>query len=504
MGNLTQALEAYISLAIYYKKVQDWDGEAVAYNAIGNIYFIQENLIVAKEYYQKSIRIRLKELDKIGFAGLNISGDYNNLGEVYRVQKEFDSALVWFDSALVSYQRDRDLLGQGYALGNIGLVYAEQGKFEEAHVFIDSATAFLEPLGDFYPIAVYLTYTADIYEQTGKPEEAETYLRESLEIATRLGLKKEIRDAAKALSDFYRRQELLKQAMEYQDLYYVYRDSLYNAEIAAENAEARADYEIGIREEKIERQRKVEWFLGIIAALLLALVAILMALRYRGQRERATFQNELLHSELKALRAQINPHFIFNALASIQQYVLKHDRLEANSYLTKFSRFIRLVLYNSDKLVLALEDELQALTQYLDIEQLRLGHKFHYTVEVEEHLSLHTLEVPSMLLQTFAENSVWHGLSPKGNGEGHIHIQVASMERGWYISLRDNGIGRKAAQARNPRPNHQSKGMKLVEDKVKLFNLSRTDTVTYWVEDLYSKEGEAEGTRVVIEIDQTE
>ncbi|MEL6535220.1 MAG: histidine kinase [Bacteroidota bacterium] len=501
LGNHSQALETYLEVGRYYRGTQDYDGEALAYNSIGNIYLLQDNLILAQEYYLKSIQVRINQLDGTIFNNRSLASDFNNLGEVYRLRKEFDSALIWFDSSMVGYRHFEDLLGLGYALGNLGLVYAERGEFELAHSYIDSATAYLEPMGDFYPIAIYHTYTADIYEQLEMPEEAERYLQESLEIATRLGLKREIRDAAKGLSDFYRRQELLKQALEYQDLYYIYKDSLYNAEVLKQNAEARADFEIGIREEKIERQRKVEWILGTLATLLLAIVAILMALRYRGQRERANFQNELLHSELKALRAQINPHFIFNALASIQQYVLKHDRLEANSYLTKFSRFIRLVLYNSDKLVLGLEDELQALTQYLDIEQLRLGHKFHYKVEVEEDLALHTLEVPSMLLQTFAENSVWHGLSPK-EGEGIIHIQVASMENGWYISLRDNGIGREAAKARNPRPNHQSKGMKLVEDKVKLFNLSRKDTVTYRVEDLYSEEGIAEGTQVVVEIVQ--
>ena len=282
IGNLDSALVYYFDVARIFQKINP-EGEAVTYNSIGLVYLVQENFNLAKQYLFKAISIHERLIESINVPYDNIEletirnggSDYNNLGEVYRLQQQFDSANILFDSALVNYQRIGDSLGQGYALGNIGLVYAEQGEYTLAQTYLDSATALLEPLGDFYPIAVYLTYTADIYEQTGRPAEAEKYLLESLEIATRLGLKEQIRDAARGLSDFYRRQGGLAQAMEYQDLYYSYRDSLYNAEIAQQNAEARASYEINLREvEKVALQRDKENLTYLAAAIGLGLLGI--------------------------------------------------------------------------------------------------------------------------------------------------------------------------------------------------------------------------------------
>ena len=143
-------------------------------------------------------------------------------------------------------------------------------------------------------------------------------------------------------------------------------------------------------EQASQEQRLVfqRWLVGVIVVVLVAVVVAIALTRYRKRRREERYMADLRHSELKALRAQINPHFIFNALSSIQRYILNHHAVEANRYLTKFSRFIRLVLYNSDKHVISVADELMALQQYLDIEKLRLGDQFSYSIEADDTLSL--------------------------------------------------------------------------------------------------------------------
>ena len=206
---------------------------------------------------------------------------------------------------------------------------------------------------------------------------------------------------------------------------------------------------------------------------------------------------ELLNAELKAVRSQFNPHFIFNALASIQQFILSNDKLKANQYLTRFSRLIRITLQNSDELVISLAQEYEGLKYYLEIEQMRLTNKFLFRFEHDPEVDLEQIQVPSMLLQIFAENAIWHGLAPK---EGGGQLTIRTLKRGTcvVIELEDDGIGRKASAARKVGKQHESKGMKMTEDKLNLFNLNRAHPLTLQMIDLEDEAGNAQGTRVEV------
>ena len=208
---------------------------------------------------------------------------------------------------------------------------------------------------------------------------------------------------------------------------------------------------------------------------------------------------ELLNAQLKAVRSQFNPHFIFNALASIQQFILSNDKLKANQYLTRFSRLIRITLQNSDELVISLDQEYEGLKYYLEIEQMRLTNKFLFQFEHDPEIDLEQIEVPSMLLQIFAENAIWHGLAPK---EGGGQLTIRTLKRGnvIVIELEDDGIGRKASATRPVGRTHESKGMKMTEDKLNLFNLNRQQPLTLQLVDLEDDEGNALGTRVEVTV----
>ncbi len=201
------------------------------------------------------------------------------------------------------------------------------------------------------------------------------------------------------------------------------------------------------------------------------------------------------------LRQQMNPHFIFNTLNSIQYYMYQHDKLATNNYLTKFSSLMRKVLENSQHTSVPLRDELDALNLYLDLEKIRFKDKFNYELNVDEEIDTILYKVPTMLMQPFVENSICHGLMPReGNGLIKIDLKLEND----YISciIEDNGIGRKAARERkgNYDTNHNSLGTRIVASRLDLVNALYGTSLKTVYTDLKNEDGEPEGTRVEIHI----
>jgi LytS/YehU family sensor histidine kinase len=152
----------------------------------------------------------------------------------------------------------------------------------------------------------------------------------------------------------------------------------------------------------------------------------------------AEIQAQLSKIEMKALRAQMNPHFIFNCLNSIYHFMNKKDTEQASKYLIKFSNLIRSILENSLHQEVPLKDDLEALELYIQLEQMRLDHKFDYRIAIDEHIDTNSFFVPPLIMQPFVENSIWHGLSGKENG-GLINIRIELQENMLKYILEDNG-----------------------------------------------------------------
>jgi LytS/YehU family sensor histidine kinase len=201
------------------------------------------------------------------------------------------------------------------------------------------------------------------------------------------------------------------------------------------------------------------------------------------------------------LRQQMNPHFIFNTLNSIQYYMYQNDKVATNNYLTKFSSLMRKVLDNSQNTSVPLRDELDALNLYLELECLRFKDKFEFKITVDEEIDTLMYKVPTMLIQPYVENSVCHGLIPM-EGKGFVKIDLKLAEEHIVCTIEDNGIGREAAHERNKKrgTNHNSLGTRITTSRLELVNsLYGTDLETVYT-DLKNKNGEAVGTRVEMHI----
>lgn len=210
-------------------------------------------------------------------------------------------------------------------------------------------------------------------------------------------------------------------------------------------------------------------------------------------------QQRVVLSELKTLRAQMNPHFLFNALNSIQGVLLKKNIEGAQEYLIRFGKLMRLILDHSDRASITIKEELDSIVNYLEIEQLRSGHQFHYRIEFDSEVDIERSEIPAMILQPFIENSIWHGFGHKKDGSELLVIRFSKADRYIIISITDNGIGRKKALAQRIR-DHKSKGIQLVSERIEILNFNSRDKIELDVKDLEDEEGNHPGTCVTIKI----
>ena len=213
-------------------------------------------------------------------------------------------------------------------------------------------------------------------------------------------------------------------------------------------------------------------------------------------------QQKMTEVEMQALRAQMNPHFIFNCLNSINRYIVKSDQITASLYLTRFAKLIRLILDNSNSRTVILTNELEALKLYIEMEALRFDKKFTYAIAVERNLGTDNVEVPPLIIQPYVENAIWHGLLHKESDANlNIHVNMVD-ETILQCTVEDNGVGRVKSRELKSKSatSRKSLGTKLTENRLSLLNKHAELNATVEIIDLYDERGAANGTRVILKI----
>lgn len=216
---------------------------------------------------------------------------------------------------------------------------------------------------------------------------------------------------------------------------------------------------------------------------------------------KAEFARQIAESEMSALRAQMNPHFIFNVLNSINRYIMLNDSEVASRYLTQFARLIRLVLENSKTAKVSLEADMEALRLYINMEKLRFLDKFDYVIEVDDDIDQQFTQIPPLLIQPYVENAIWHGLMQKENG-GLLTIRLkAQDEHVLLVSIEDNGIGRmhSALLKSKTAVSHKSHGLQMTKDRIAIVNRLYGIQTEVAIEDLMNGNTPL-GTRVTLTI----
>jgi sensor histidine kinase YesM len=223
--------------------------------------------------------------------------------------------------------------------------------------------------------------------------------------------------------------------------------------------------------------------------------------KLESEKSRVVLMNQQAELEMKALRAQMNPHFIFNCLNSINRFIIGNDAEKAADYLTKFAKLIRIVLEKSGHAFIPLGEELESLKLYMDLEVLRFEKPFKYDINFNG-LDPDSIKVPSLLIQPFVENAIWHGLSKNQRGTGKITITLHSENDTLHCTIADNGIGMSgsAALKNENQELKKSMGIELTKNRLRLADPKYHEDLSVKFEELKDAEGNNTGTCVKMNI----
>ena len=359
---------------------------------------------------------------------------------------------------------------------------------------------------------------ANAYIAQDRIEEAIPYLQESIREADSeddLVVKK---DATRKLSEVYRERGEYSKALETYQKYVAVVDTLYlrkeqeisraarlNREIASKQSRitgleqerelSQSRYDLALAEQRlIQESNKTQRIIIYSLVFGLFLTALTAFFFYRSTQQQKLANNMLA---LKSLRSQMNPHFIFNALNSVNSFIAKNDERSANRYLSDFSLLMRTVLENSEEDFIPLTKELELLELYVKLEHSRFPEKFDYHIEVDEQLDKEEFLIPPMLLQPFIENAIWHGLRYKEE-KGALEISLQQPEKDQLqITITDDGIGRrKSAELKTRHQKKQnSKGLGIIDKRVSILNSMYKNKIYIAVSDLLPDHS---GTKVVV------
>lgn len=245
---------------------------------------------------------------------------------------------------------------------------------------------------------------------------------------------------------------------------------------------------------------KTWWF--ILSSTSLILISLILSIRFRirqiknREKQKTEMNKKIANIESQALRAQMNPHFIFNTMTSIQHYISNNDTDAALKYLSKFAKLMRKIMDNSKQPLISVSEEINALELYLELEIMRFDKKFEYTINVDPSIDQNYDRIPSMLIQPYVENAIIHGLLPK-QGSGKIHINMERYDNTILCVIEDNGIGRERSKEfkKNRVQQHKSMGMSITAERLDILNSSLNSKLNAEIVDLYDK-GQPAGTRV--------
>jgi len=402
-----------------------------------------------------------------------------------------------------------DSLYASWAMANTGWSFYLEKMYDSAIFYYKSALNYSLPAKHYGISSNALGNMGTIYRDMGDHSTALKYYTKSLDQAKSVNNWTVLSWVNMDMSDLYLSRKDTSKAFESYVLFKQFSDSIKAKESTLGLAEARIRYdadthnkEIAMLSLRLKNNRMLNTaFTILVLAIIIIGLLIFRSIKINEKRRLSEMNHKISEITQANLRQQMNPHFIFNTLNSIQYYMYQHDTLATNNYLTKFSSLMRKVLDNSQHTSVPLRDELDALNLYLQLECLRFKDKFEFRITVDDEIDPIMYKVPTMLIQPYVENSICHGLIPMEK-KGFVHIDLKLSDGHLVCTIQDNGIGREAAceQKKKRETNHNSLGTRITTSRLELVNALYGTTLNTIYTDLKNEKGEADGTRVEIHI----
>ncbi|MBL7922693.1 MAG: histidine kinase [Bacteroidia bacterium] len=512
-----------------------------AYLGMATWHYTSQSLDSALHYYT------------LADSAMQVFSEFSRLHVVYTNKASIYQQLGRMDSAAVYHRKSIDLAGQLSKLGFVGRMYVNYASFLLKISELDSALKTVEKgyeiateekdeegcwsalkqkaeilfaMRDYDGASHYYNLTLQYKDSVVLSEkrreinrlveEYESVRKQSEIVALKNEKRIQLLEIEKQQAIIHGNMEAARQNQSEIDL--LNKENIINAlklqqqkeEIDRKNMEARAreqDLSLSrqreeLKEREIEQQKNSKYMIiggsfMLVLFLGMAFNQYRLSQKRRAESEKHQMQHQLSEMKIEALRAQMNPHFIFNALNSINRYIIRSDKETASDYLVKFSKLMRLVLENSRSTSVTLQNETEALRLYIEMEQLRFDHKFDYSISIDPLIDRENTSIPPLVLQPYVENAIWHGLLNKGSkGRVDISIRLLGEDRLFCI-IEDNGVGReRASELRSQTLGSQrSFGTEITRERIKLLN---GDDRHFKIIDLYDDQKNPSGTRVEI------
>ncbi len=543
IGNTYNRLKDYIKAIQYFNeaiKISDINGNLInkfkSLQGIGIAYGRMENIDMSLKYHLQAYELEVKA-----------KGDASpptliGLANSYYRKNDFANSLLYNENALKRANEIKDKNSIGICLLNIGNVYSQNKNYINAEEYLLKAVISLKEVEDNYTLAQAYTSLSELYDLQNKSKEAFSYYKNAVAINDSLFSSEKSKEITQIEMNYeFDKKEALARA-EYDKQIAVSDKKRTLAEMEKKLALTEADKkliqsetekriaiaeaekkqmiaEADKKEIELESENKMaaanaenkrqKFFIYSIAcgSAIILLSGIFTFIFYKRKRDAEQKQKETLLSlqvsetEMKALRSQMNPHFIFNALQSIQTFLLGHKSEEANLYLLKFSKLMRAVLENSQHSEVPLEKDIQALELYMQLESIRLPLPFTYQFHIDKSVDVESDFLPPLILQPFVENAIWHGLQYKPEA-GHINIFITKIDNALHATVEDNGVGRDMSKqvAQPMLMKKESLGMKLTEERLKVLNEVKKFNARFIITDLFTKDNQPSGTKVELSL----
>ncbi len=513
IGNMYYRWSYFEKAVIYHKQAlsihvynHDNKGIASSYNNLGNIYFSWNKYDKALAQYKKALALKSASKDSSELANIQI-----NAGSAYLSLNNLSEAEKCYNSAFAIAKKQNNVVLQTDCQINIGYIRFLQKKYYEAIVLYRKAFQTSKEKGFVLEELMASKNLSEVYYATDSILLGNKFMNDSWLLAQTNHLTEVTLDLMDIKMTRLEKEGKIAEAYQMLKESKILNDSIFNESSmtqlidlqSIEKAEKQLreiqikNLQISLRENELWNLRQL---LLLISGLLLTGVAVILIIfKYREKKSQLNHEKQLRTSMQKSLAAQMNPHFISNSLNSIQKFFLENDIDSASSYLNNFGSLIRTVLDSSMHEYISIEEEIQILRLYTELESLRLNRPIELIVNWNENLGIEKCKIPPLILQPIIENAIWHGLA-------HIEksgiIQIDFNFEGHFIkcTICDNGRGlshSKKINAFRKLSGRKSYGLQLVKDRLRMMKNDRKDFVSVIIEDILDSDVST-GTRVIL------
>ncbi len=526
MGNYVKAEEYYLKTEKIYEGQNSKKDLGIIYGNLGTLYYLEDS-------YKKGLEYNIKALvlDSTLHEEMKLIADYEDVGLGYIGVHNYSYGLDYiFKSIALSYKLE-EFSNIPKTFSNIGgafldfyqsdsnageFIYRRNGTLlHVAHsALLDSAMIYeqnclhTDTVNDQISLLYANRYIGDIYALRKNYLHAISYYQSAYKLADSLGALFEKMEIARTLGNTFIKTDNYPMGVKYLNNFINLRDTIFNKDKDKLIAEMEAKYENEKKQKEIEtlaqkneiqnlQIKQSTYFIFGLASLVLLIAAMAFLLI---RQNRINTLNTKIELEQKLLRSQMNPHFIFNAITSIQNYIYKEEPQTAANYLSSIFKLMRAILESSKKEYVLLDKEIAALKEYLVLQQLCYQNKFDFKIDVNPDMDIENIMIPPMMAQPFIENAIEHGTINNPDKKGTILIRLLLHYESFSLEIEDNGIGREKAREFNRihnTGNHLSVATNITEERIILLNKKLKRKITMHILDLKNDKNEPSGTKVM-------